>query len=205
MILSLGEPSPERVRSALAGQERRELTYAPAGGTRDGARPAGFDHDHNRAEVGHGEEDFAAARAALAAWEMFPRPWTRVAWAGEGPAPIAEGTVVAPLIRAAGLWWLNAGRIVYTLDEDGPVRRFGFAYGTLPGHVERGEERFSVELRPDGGVWYDVLAFSRPRHPLARLGYPLARRLQRRFVRESQAALGAAVAARRGAVGRGAR
>lgn len=199
MISSLREPTPERVRAALAAQARQTLTYAPVGGTREGARPAGFDHDHHRALVGHGEDDFAAARDALSRWEMFPRPWTRVAWAGDGPAPIAEGAVVAPLIRAAGLWWLNAGRIVYTLDEAGPVRRFGFAYGTLPGHVERGEERFSVELHPDGAVWYDVLAFSRPRHRLVRLGYPLARRLQRRFVRESQAALAAAVAARRGA------
>jgi uncharacterized protein (UPF0548 family) len=42
-------------------------------------------------------------------------------------------------------------------------------------------------------VWYDVVAFSRARHPLARLGYPLARRVQRRFARESAEAMRKAV------------
>jgi len=48
---------------------------------------------------------------------------------------------------------------VYVIDETVPVRRFGFAYGTLPAHVEQGEERFSVELHADGAVWYDLRAF----------------------------------------------
>ena len=52
------------------------------------------------------------------------------------------------------------------------MKRFGFGYGTLPGHAERGEERFSVEWnREDGCVYYDVFAFSHPKHPLAWLGY----------------------------------
>ncbi len=54
------------------------------------------------------------------------------------------------------------------------MSRFGFAYGTLPGHVESGEERFLVEWdRGDDAVWYDILAFSRPNHVLTRLGYPV--------------------------------
>ena len=64
-------------------------------------------------------------------------------------------------------------------------RRFGFAYGTLPDHVECGEERFMIEWLADDSVWYDILAFSRPRHPLVRLSSPLARMLQKRFARES--------------------
>jgi uncharacterized protein (UPF0548 family) len=36
-------------------------------------------------------------------------------------------------------WWLNACRIVYVVDEEGPVKRFGFAYGTLPEHAESGK------------------------------------------------------------------
>ena len=38
--------------------------------------------------------------------------------------------------------------------------RFGFAYGTLPGHGGSGEERFLIERDRDDGVWYDILAFS---------------------------------------------
>jgi len=80
---------------------------------------------------------------------------------------------------------------VYLIEEDdGVVRRCGFAYGTLPGHAESGEERFTVEQRrDDGSVSYDLYAFSRPNNLLTRAGYPLARRLQRRFARDSLRAM----------------
>jgi uncharacterized protein (UPF0548 family) len=117
---------------------------------------------------------------------MFPGAWTEIC---PGDTPIEAGQVVAILFRTFGLWWMNACRIVEVIDEAGPTRRFGFAYGTLPGHVECGEERFTIEWGRDDVVWYDLRAFSRPRHWLVRLGYPLARRLQRRFVRESQTAM----------------
>jgi uncharacterized protein (UPF0548 family) len=70
------------------------------------------------------------------------------------------------------------------------VRSFGFAYGTLPGHLESGEERFLIEWDwADNCVWYDILAFSRHRHILAWLGYPWVRYLQKRFRQESAAAM----------------
>jgi uncharacterized protein (UPF0548 family) len=50
-------------------------------------------------------------------------------------------------------------RVVYVVDE--PTRR-GFAYGTLPGHPEDGEEAFIVERGDDGSVWLVLRAFSRP-------------------------------------------
>ncbi len=71
-----------------------------------------------------------------------------------------------------------------------PIQRYGFAYGTLPDHAETGEERFLVEWdRASGEVWYDILAFSRPHLLLTRLGYPYVRRVQKRFGRESAAAM----------------
>ena len=92
--------------------------------------------------------------------------------------------------RHLGFWSLNTARIVYRIEETDDVERFGFGYGTLPGHAERGEERFSVEWnREDGSVYYDVFAFSRPKHPLAWLGYPFARLLQRRFAGDSKRAM----------------
>jgi uncharacterized protein (UPF0548 family) len=181
----LSRPSGQAVAAFLARQEKAGFSYPEVGATR-GAAPAGYDADHNRVELGRGAAVFEAACAALRRWEMFPRPWTEVLPAG---APIQVGQTVAVLARMFGLWWLNAARVVYVLDEAGPPRRFGFAYGTLPDHAERGEEHFSVEWHPDGRVWYDLFAFSRPRHPLARLGYPLARRAQRRFQAESKAAM----------------
>ena len=109
-------------------------------------------------------------------------------------APIAEGSCVAIIVRHFGFWSLNASRIVYVIEKHGALERFGFAYGTLPGHVEQGEERFSVEYHPDdNSVWYDLFAFSRPRHILARLGYPMSRQLQKRFARDSLKAMRRAV------------
>jgi uncharacterized protein (UPF0548 family) len=147
--------------------------------------------DHTRTLLGTGEEAYASAVAALRRWVMFRIGWVEL-YSPE--APIEVGATVAVLARI-GIWWLNAARIVYVFDEQGSVRRFGFAYGTLPDHVERGEERFSVECLSDGSVWYDLLAFSTPSHPLARAGYPLARRLQKRFARDSARAMIAAVSA----------
>jgi len=119
---------------------------------------------------------------------MFELGWVRLCWPD---APIAEGTTVAILVFHFGFWSLSAARIVYVLDEP-PGRRFGFAYGTLSEHAEKGEERFSVEWRGDGSVWYELLAFSRPNHLLVRVARPLSRRLQRRFARDSLQAMLAA-------------
>lgn len=183
---SFTKPSPPTLDEFRADQARREHSYPEVGDSNDGT-PAGYDLDHNRVQLGEGREVFEKARAAIREWIMFPRPWTET---HPPRAPIETGTVVAVLFHLFGLWWMNACRIVYVIDEP---RRFGFAYGTLPGHVEKGEERFSVEWREDGTVWYDIRAFSRPRYWLARLGYPLSRRMQRRFVLGSQAAMRKAV------------
>jgi uncharacterized protein (UPF0548 family) len=60
----------------------------------------------------------------------------------------------------------------------------------LPAHAESGEERFLVEWNQrDNSVAYDILAFSRPRHTLAQLGYHIAHRMQKRFARDSTAAM----------------
>lgn len=175
--------SPRRVLQFLEDQRGRALTYEAVGATDRQETPAGFVLDHNRQLLGRGEMTFSAAKAAVRAWRMFPGPWTAIEPAD---APIVEGTAVAVHVRVLGLWWLNAARIVYVIDEP---RRFGFAYGTLPRHAERGEERFLVEWLADDTVWYDLRAFSRPRNLLARLAYPIARAYQRRFGRESKAAM----------------
>jgi uncharacterized protein (UPF0548 family) len=86
---------------------------------------------------------------------------------------------------------------VYVDHEFGPVETRAFGWGTLPEHALRGEERFAVEYdHGNDGVWYDVLAFSRPRHMLAWAGFPLVRRMQRRFGLDSIGALQRALAER---------
>ncbi len=118
---------------------------------------------------------------------MFPAPWTAITPAE--PGPVAVGLTVAMEARALGAWWLNACRVVYVVDEVSPARRRGFAYGTLGAHVEQGEELFTVEQWADGTVWYRVQAFPRPHYWPVRLAAPLVRILQRKFVRDSRAAM----------------
>ena len=124
---------------------------------------------------------------AIRGWHMFNMPWLRLYWPTR---PIEVGANVAILVHHFGFYSLNPCRIVYVVNEDGPITRFGFAYGTLAEHAERGEERFTIEWdRSEGSVWYAILAFSRPQKTLAKLGYPLSRMLQKRFAEASQAAM----------------
>jgi uncharacterized protein (UPF0548 family) len=142
--------------------------------------------------LGTGASVFAAARDALAQWKQFDLGWVE-AWPIERPPE--AGQLVCILGRAASLWWLNACRVIDVFDESTPeYTRYGFAYGTLPSHAAQGEERFAVEwLRDSGQVFFEVRAFSRPGHWWARLGYPLMRRCQERFGRESAALMFRAV------------
>ena len=189
-MVSLRRPTADTLRAFLAAQARLDFSY-PAVGATAATPPAGYVVDHTRIQLGDGARTFATARAALERWQHFRLGWVET-WPPE--TPIQAGQVVAVLARSFGLWWLNACRIVHVVDEAGPVQRYGFAYGTLPAHAESGEERFSVERHEQGdAVWYDILAFSRPQQLLTRLGYPLVRRLQKRFARDSAAAMRRAV------------
>jgi uncharacterized protein (UPF0548 family) len=180
-VLLLHEPSASEIEWFLARQASSTFTYSPPGGTRTGAMP-GYITDHNQILLGTGPGTFARARAAVERWAMFDIPWLTLY---SHDAPIEPGTTVAVVIPVAGIRTVNACRIVYVIDEQTDAQRYGFAYGTLPDHMETGEERFVVERRADDSVWYDLLASARPRHPLARIGKPVTRLYQRRFSRYS--------------------
>jgi uncharacterized protein (UPF0548 family) len=185
-MLSLQQPSAKQLQAFLTTQAKLDFTCSTVGATST-QPPPGYVVDRTRVQLGAGAKVFAAARTALARWDHF-----RLGWVESWPAnaAIEKGQVVAVLARILGLWWVNACRIVYLVDEKAPVSRFGFAYGTLPQHAESGEERFTIEWhKEDDGVWYDILAFSRPHQLLARLGYPYVRRLQKRFAKDSAAAM----------------
>lgn len=189
-LISWRKPSSDSLRRFVAAKSGLDYSYAAVGATAH-EPPAGFDVDRTRIVLGAGESAFEAAKLALLRWEQFRLGWVE-AWPPE--APLAAGEVVAVMGRAMGLWWLNPCRIISVIDESGPITRFGFAYGTLPGHVEKGEERFLIAWdRETEEVSYEILAFSRPNHVLTRLGYPLVRRSQKRFGRDSAAAMFRAV------------
>ena len=178
-MFSLLEPSDQTVREVIARQRDLPFTYSAVGGTRAGL-PEGFTVDHNRIEVGRGESDFKTAIITIQNWKHFDLGWVTIVPDG---VKLEIGATVAVKARAFGSWSLNAARVIYLIEEP---RKFGYAYGTLPDHVESGEERFFVEWLTDDSVWYDILAFSRPRHPLVKINLPLARMLQKRFARDSK-------------------
>ena len=190
-MLLLRRPSSDFVRSHLAEQALLNHSYPERSATRDAtdARPDVSGHyaiDHHRVQLGRGRLTFERAKAALHRWEMFALPWVELCWPD---APIEVGTTVG-ILAGGRLWSLNACRIVYTLDESGDPDRYGFGYGTLPDHVEIGEERFLVEYHPsDDSVWYDLLAFSRPRHWTAKLARAYTRSVQRAFAGGSMRAM----------------
>jgi uncharacterized protein (UPF0548 family) len=188
-VFLLRAPSAAQIRRFRDHEAARPYSYRAVGAI-TAAPPRGWIVDHNRVRLGAGPDVWARAVVAFRRWEMFNLGWARL-WPPD--APIAVGVTVVVVSRQAGLWALNASRVVYTVDAAGPPRRCGFAYGTLPGHAERGEERFLLEQTADGAVWYDIRAVSRPRHPLAILGFPITRRVQRRFARDSLAAMRRAV------------
>ena len=189
-MLRLCRPSEEFVQKFLADQAGRKFTYDAVGATAT-QPPRGFVVDHTRILLGEGEPAFAAAVSALRRWEQFQLGWLEAA---PVETPIQTGATIVIVARAIGLWWLNACQIVYTVNEAGAISRFGFAYGTLPGHAGTGEERFLIEWnQADDTVWYDILAFSRPNHFLAKIGYPMVRMTQKQFGRESSAAMRRAV------------
>lgn len=185
-MLSLRKPSTDSLRRVLLEQAKQDFTYSSVGATAH-TPPAGYVVDRTRIELGSGESVFLSAKAALKRWDQF-----RLGWVEPWPTdtPIQSGEVVAILGWVVGVWWRNYCRIVYVVDESGPISKFGFAYGTLPGHVESGEELFLIEWdRNTNSVSYHILAFSRPNHLLTRLGYPLVRRNQKRFGRDSATAM----------------
>jgi uncharacterized protein (UPF0548 family) len=185
-MFTLLKPTDQKIESFLAGQQQHPFSY-PEIGESQKVPPAGYNVDHNRIQLGTGANTFQQAVSALHAWEMFNLGWVQLCWPN---TPIALGSTVAVLVHALGLWSLNACRIVYTIQETGPIERVGFAYGTLLNHAERGEERFSVEWHhADDTVWYDIFAFSQPNHLLSMLGQPYVRRLQQRFANDSMQAM----------------
>ena len=191
-MLLLREPPEGQIRSFLASQQALPFSYPEVGASRQEA-PGGYPINHYRGRLGHGSETFDRACDAIRGWRMYEVPWTRLCWPD---TPIRPGSVVAVLARHFGLKSLNASRIIYAIDEAGAVRRYGFAFGTLPGHMEQGEERFTVEWHAaDDSVWYELFAFARPNGLLAWIGYPVVRLVQRRFARDSYRAMRRAVSA----------
>lgn len=176
-------PSP-----VLAAARSASLTYPEVGATVKQELPAGYRHVSDSWVIGEGPHTFDRVAAALLGWQMHRGAGLRV-WAN---CPAAEPDVVVVLgIGVAPLRMFAPCRVVYAVREE---RMRGFAYGTLPGHPERGEEAFVVEHRPDDAVVFHVTAFSRPGTWYMRSAGPLNQLLQDAFTGRYASALHRAAA-----------
>jgi len=140
-----------------------ELTYAEIGATRAETMPAGYHHLRRRQPLGLGPGAYLRVVAGLRQWEMQRRAGLRVP--ADTP-PVAVG--VRMVAQILGLY--IPCEVVWVVDEE---RRYGYGYGTLPGHPEEGEEAFVVSLDAADAVWLEVSAFSRPGRWYTRLAGPL--------------------------------
>lgn len=187
---------------AVGGTQAPDLLYYP---------PKGYRPLIRQARIGSGEDRFASTVTALMTWGVQRGSGIKVTETHEGTGVQYEGVVFNPdgtpakmqehrpseaIFADDGSPYIANGmtavlkipfwpvlvsapvRVVYVIDEP---QRAGFAYGTLHGHPESGEEAFIVELRDDGSVWFVLRAFSRPSSTFYRLTAPILRLVQRHY------------------------
>lgn len=158
----------------LATGRTQEPTYTDVGALLR-ADPPTPDLDAER-ELGRGADVFDRAVASFQRFDAARAAGT--VWPADATVVAGSTVLVAVALGPVRLAALN--RIVAVVDEPD---RWGFAYGTLPGHVEVGEEAFVVTRRPDDVVVARITARSRSALPGHRLLQPLVVPIQRRYAR----------------------
>ncbi|MGC9671494.1 DUF1990 family protein [Planosporangium sp. 12N6] len=140
-----------------------DLTYSEVGATRGEQLPAGYRHVRRHVKLGVGTEAFRRAVDGLRGWAMQRGAGLRV--------PVSTAPRVGQRVTMSLLVMRIPCEVVWVVDEE---RRYGYGYGTLPGHPESGEEAFEVHLDAADQVWLDIRAFSRPARWYTRLAGPLS-------------------------------
>lgn len=176
-------PSPDAVLGVLSRAQSCAPTYPEVGATRNESFPAGYRHLACAIDLGDGDGTFERAVETLRGWGA--QLGARIEIVPEG-ARVAEAETVILVIRTIGFWAVAPCRVVYVVEEPD---HFAFAYGTLPGHPERGEAAFALDRSETGSVTFHATSFSRTVDPLARLGAPITRRVQERVTRRYLTAL----------------
>lgn len=162
-----------------------DFTFPDVGATARATLPDGYHLLGATRTIGRGRDDFLRAADALAGWEMHRGAGVKIA---RGTPSATEGLRVELSLGLGPARIVAPCRVVYVIDDD---REQGFPYGTLPGHPESGEERFSVtwDGTEDGPVDFHIRAFSRPNTWWTRAVGPLARVAQRAITRRYLSAL----------------
>lgn len=177
MLIVLSRNPHTALPEQLQRSAHDEVTYTEVGCTRSTALPAGYGHDRATLEVGGGDGSWRLAQQAIKLWKAHAHAGLTIT---PKDAPLEEGTTVLVSGGLGPLLLIAPCRIVYHTSEPA---RFGFGYGTLPGHPEHGEEAFHVIRRDDGSVIAEVVAFSRPAELPTKLGAPVVRAVQKVAIR----------------------
>ena len=184
-MLHLARPADSDLQRVLEKSKHAELSYEEVGATKGTPLPAGYRVDHYKRRLGSDEGSFERAVDALRRWQGHVGAGVRIF--PDGTTVEIDSTVLF-VLRTMGLWAVAPCRVVYVVDEPS---RFCFAYGTLPGHPERGEVAMTVS-REDGDVVARIESFSRTVDPLARAASPLTRVIQKRVTNRYLEALATA-------------
>jgi uncharacterized protein (UPF0548 family) len=171
ILLSL--PGDQALSELLARLADHDVTYGEVGATSHAELPPGYRHDRYSIAL-EGDAPFDLGREALRGWQAHRQAGAILT--PENPT-LEVGTDLVVTLRSGPTFAVAPCRIVYVTDEPDS---FGFAYGTLPGHPEQGEEAFHVRRGTGGETRFEILAFSRPALLLARLGRLIVRRVQNR-------------------------
>jgi uncharacterized protein (UPF0548 family) len=156
---------------SLAELADDHVTYPEVGATAADL-PAGYRHVVRRAALGQGRDAFERCAMALMTWGVHRAAGIDVR-ASHTPAQV--DTVVSQLVGFRGVGVVAPCKVIYVVDE---TDRRGFAYGTLPGHPESGEESFAVSILDDESVALDLRSFSRPGNVISRIGRPVSHWVQ---------------------------
>lgn len=156
---------------------RLPLTYPEVGASLGGPLPSGYHHTHEAVVLGTGRTLFERHADAVLRFDVHRRAGLLVA----ARAPVAAVGVDLEVALPIGPLCVRAlDRVVAVVDE--PDRR-GFAYGTLAGHPERGEESFVVSIDADDVVRLEIRAFWRSVRWYSVLGGPVTGAVQRAITR----------------------
>ena len=139
--VQLTAPTKDEVRRFITQQTDSGLSYPDVGASAT-AVPAGYNVTTIVFSLARGRY-VAGALGAIRTRRTFSMPWVNLHWQ---TAPIVFGAEVALSVHHFGFYSPNACLIVYLVDQEGSVERFGFSYGTLVSGTRR-ERRRTIHHR----------------------------------------------------------
>jgi uncharacterized protein (UPF0548 family) len=189
-MLFILKPDPLKIKKVLERASTSAYTYSEVGSTAcDDTVPKGYSENSYHKFLGMGKDIFEAGKKAVSRCEMYQIKFVELYLFNKTIGP-QQGMTMAVVSRHFGLWSINPVRIVYKGEHNiNGDTLFSFAVGTLAGHEEKGEERFSIRLSQGNMVYYEIFSFTTPAGILLKLAYPLEKMVLRSFAHNSAAAI----------------